>query len=214
MGKRLVSLLTALALAVSAFASLTVAPAGAQQEWPAQSIFFPWIPNGEEYGSMGPWHGSLTIQNIEPFGITVDIRKADGTLITTATFQAYASKSWSAAQLFGDKAGGGVYAVARTINAPLNLTVRRGNTANGSDDVNVGSCVVASVSVRQGAITFREGEDYTWFQTSSILTIDWAPTGPLADEPAAGTEYTVVSPARTRFARASVAWSRRPARRR
>jgi hypothetical protein len=191
MGKRLVSLLTALALAVSAFASLTVAPAGAQQEWPAQSIFFPWIPNGEEYGSMGPWHGSLTIQNIEPFGITVDIRKADGTLITTATFQAYASKSWSAAQLFGDKAGGGVYAVARTINAPLNLTVRRGNTANGSDDVNVGSCVVASVSVRQGAITFLEGEDYTWFQTGSILTIDWAPTGPLADEPAAGTEYTV-----------------------
>jgi hypothetical protein len=56
MGKRLVSLLTALALAVSAFASLTVAPAGAVVEDLGNEIYFPFLPNGEEYGNMGPWY--------------------------------------------------------------------------------------------------------------------------------------------------------------
>ncbi|MCS7294392.1 MAG: DUF4815 domain-containing protein, partial [Dehalococcoidia bacterium] len=191
MGKRLISLLTALALAVSAFAGLTVAPAGAAQEVPQQAIFFPWIPNGEEYGEMGPWYGSMTIQNIEGFPITVDIYKADGTLITTSPFQPLASKTWSSAQLFGDKPGGGVYAVARSIRGPFTVTVTRGGTPNGSDDIPVGACDVATVQVTQGGTTFRAGEDYTWVQTGTILTIDWGLAGALADEPDAASQYSV-----------------------
>ncbi|MCX2726831.1 hypothetical protein OO015_04895 [Thermomicrobium sp. 4228-Ro] len=47
------------------------------------------------------------------------------------------------------------------------------------------------MTVTQGATTFQSLEDYFWFQTGSILTISWAPAGPLADEPGPASTYTV-----------------------
>ncbi len=75
MGKRLVHLLLAVAMAVSAVAGLTVAPAGAQTgpEWPDTSIFFPYVPNGEELAGTGPWFGTVTVQNVEGDPIVVEV---------------------------------------------------------------------------------------------------------------------------------------------
>ncbi len=186
MGKRLVSLLTALALAVSAFASLAVAPAGAAVEQPASGIYFPWVPNGEEYGNMGPWYGSITVMNIGGATINLVIQRANGTTITTASLQPWASKSWSSTDLFQDMAGGGVIVQVQ----PLTLTATRGTTPDTSDTVSLGTsnCQVTSVSVTQGATTFSSPADYTWSQSGSSVVINWAPGG---NEPAPGSTYTV-----------------------
>ena len=130
MGKRLVSLLTALALAVSAFASLTVAPAGAVVEDPDSAIVFPFVPNGEEYGNMGPWYGSITVQNPNDDTIRVEIWKAadffapEGddkpTWLVATTLQPYASKTWSATQLFEDEPGGGLIVLGCELTSTSN----------------------------------------------------------------------------------------------
>jgi hypothetical protein len=137
MGKRLVSLLTALALAVSAFASLTVAPAGAVVEDLGNEIYFPFLPNGEEYGNMGPWYSTFTVQNPNNFPITVSVRKADGTTVTTAELQPFASKTWPSSAVFGDGNGGGVYIVgpSQQTRAPRQYTVVRGTGEDGIDRI-------------------------------------------------------------------------------
>lgn len=180
MGKRLVHLLLAVAMAVSAFAGLTIAPAGAAQEVPSGTIYFPWVPNGEEYAGMGPWYSSVTIQNFTEFPVRANIYKADGTKLTSVTFEPWASKSWSSADLFGNGSGAGVFVDA----AVGPLTVTRGDTA--VDSVSVGRCVVQSVSISQGATVFVQGADYIWSQTGSRLDITW-----IGSAPAAGTDYTV-----------------------
>ncbi|GBD19732.1 hypothetical protein HRbin28_00166 [bacterium HR28] len=180
MGKRLVHLLLAVAMAVSAFAGLTIAPAGAAQEVPSGTIYFPWVPNGEEYAGMGPWYSSVTIQNFTEFPVRANIYKADGTKLTSVTFEPWASKSWSSADLFGNGSGAGVFVDA----AVGPLTVTRGDTD--IDSVSVGRCVVQSVSISQGATVFVQGVDYIWSQTGSRLDITW-----IGSAPAAGTDYTV-----------------------
>jgi hypothetical protein len=206
MGKRLVSLLTALALAVSAFASLTVAPAGAVVEEITGWIYFPFVPNGEEYGNMGPWYGTVTVQNPNDAFIEVELRKADGTSITTATLEPFAAKTWNSSALFGDGNGGGV--VVRP--GSVTRTVVRGASPNTVDRIN-NPCVgaVLSIRVRQGNTVFNEWNgsetsptgDYTWAVVGNQIVIDWGvaddpTTGTPADflgdtEPAPGTEYTV-----------------------
>ncbi|MCX2728611.1 hypothetical protein OO015_14060, partial [Thermomicrobium sp. 4228-Ro] len=74
-------------------------------------IYFPFLPNGEEYGNMGPWYSTFTVQNPNNFTITIAVRKADGTTVTTAELQPFASKTWPASAVFGDGNGGGVYVV-------------------------------------------------------------------------------------------------------
>jgi hypothetical protein len=207
MGKRLVSLLTALALAVSAFASLTVAPAGAVVEEITNRIYFPFVPNGEEYGNMGPWYGTVTVQNPNDAFIEVALRKADGTTITTATLEPFAAKTWNSSALFGDGNGGGVV-VAMRPGSPVTFLVVRGRDPDTVDRIN-NPCVGAVLSIRvtQADTVFNEWNgnetsptgDYTWSVVGSQIVIDWGvaddPTTPadfLGDtEPAAGTEYTV-----------------------
>ena len=177
MGKRLVSLLTALALAVSAFASLAVAPAGAQTgpEYPDTTIYFPFVPNGEELAGVGPWYGTITIQNVEDEPIIVDIFRSDGTVaIGGIQLNEHGSRTFSSASLFASAVG--------------TFTAIRGAVANGTDTISVGTCQASSVSVRQGATVFSQGTDYTWTQTGSTITINWGPAG---SEPLAGTSYTV-----------------------
>jgi len=177
MGKRLVSLLTALALAVSAFASLAVAPAGAQTgpEYPDTTIYFPFVPNGEELAGVGPWYGTITIQNVEDEPIIVDIFRSNGGLaIGGIQLNEHGSRTFSSASLLASAVG--------------SFTAIRGAVANGTDAISVGACQASSVSVTQGATVFRQGTDYTWTQTGSTITINWGPAG---SEPLAGTGYTV-----------------------
>jgi len=136
MGKRLVSLLTALALAVSAFASLTVAPAGAVVEDLGNEIYFPFLPNGEEYGNMGPWYSTFTIQNPTPARVRLKVYKANGDEVTTVNIQPFASKTWSASAVFGSNPGGGIYVGAQ---ASLTLTATRAGTPDTTDVLDIPS---------------------------------------------------------------------------
>jgi len=210
MGKRLVSLLTALALAVSAFASLTVAPAGAVVEEITNRIYFPFVPNGEEYGNMGPWYGTMTVQNPNNAFIEVELRRADGTTITTATLQPFAAKTWNSSALFGDGNGGGVV-VAMRPGSPVTFRVVRGQQPNTIDRIdNPCRGTVQSIRVTQGDTVFNAWNgsettptgDYTFAVVGTQIVIDWGvaddPTLPPPGddftgdtEPAPGTEYTV-----------------------
>jgi hypothetical protein len=192
MGKRLVSLLTALALAVSAFASLTVAPAGAVVEETSNQIFFPFVPNGDEYGEMGPWYGTVTIQNPNSVTVTIQLRRANGDLITTADLRPFASKTWNSAQLFGDGRGGGVRVLGPGPEPEPEGPYRvfRGTAENTFDQI-PNPCTVTTgltISVRQGDTLFNSPADYTTTITASQITINWSPAGA---EPQEGTEYQV-----------------------
>jgi hypothetical protein len=214
MGKRLVSLLTALALAVSAFASLTVAPAGAVVEDLGNEIYFPFLPNGEEYGNMGPWYSTFTVQNPNNFVITVSVRKADGSTVTTAELQPFASKTWPSSAVFGDGNGGGVYIVGPS-QQDLGANQRRYTVVRGSDETGnrprrdripnpctgAGNAVTA-VAVRQGDNVFvldfpaadvgngvvnNAAADYDYEVVGDRIDIVWGNNA----VPAPGTSYTV-----------------------
>jgi hypothetical protein len=185
MGKRLVSLLTALALAVSAFASLTVAPAGAVVEDLGGRIYFPFLPNGEEYGNMGPWYSTFTIQNPNAARVRLKVYKANGDEVTTVNIEPFASKTWSASAVFGSNPGGGIYVGAQ---ASLTLTATRAGTPNTTDVLDIPRwCDVVEVEkVYQGATVYRRGPDYT--VPAANNAINWSPGG---SEPDGGTEYSV-----------------------
>ncbi|MCS7294185.1 MAG: DUF4815 domain-containing protein, partial [Dehalococcoidia bacterium] len=196
MGKRLLSLLTALALAVSAFAGLTVAPAGAVVEELGTRIYFPSLPNGDEYGEMGPWYSAFTVQNPNNFTINVTVFKADGTQVTVAELQPFASKTWPASAVFGDGAGGGVYVVGPTAEQlgprTVRYTVVRGTTEGGIDRIPnpCGTAGVQSVQVTQQDTQFLAETDYEYDDTDDpgLININWSPNGAEPDE---GTTYTV-----------------------
>lgn len=183
MGKRLVSLLTALALAVSAFASLTVAPAGAVVEDLGGQIYFPFLPNGEEYGNMGPWYSTFTIQNPTTARVRLKVYKANGDEVTTVTIEPFASKTWSASAVFGSNPGGGIYVGAQ---ASLTLTATRADAPDGTDVLDIPTwCREPDIDkVYQGATVYQKPADYL----ISGNAINWSPGG---SEPAAGTEYSV-----------------------
>jgi hypothetical protein len=220
MGKRLVSLLTALALAVSAFASLTVAPAGAVVEEITNRIYFPFVPNGEEYGNMGPWYGTVTVQNPNGVDITIQLRKANGDVITTATLEPFAAKTWNSSALFGDGNGGGVVVLGPSAQVTpaggIRLTVFRGEAPDTVDKIpnpcSGGFDAVRSVTIRQGDTVFTEypnddSGDYTllddptepgeyiwiawWQDEDGDGEFDDDEESPGPAEPADGTSYTV-----------------------
>jgi hypothetical protein len=188
MGKRLVSLLTALALAVSAFASLTVAPAGAVVENLGVEIYFPFLPNGEEYGNMGPWYSTFTIQNPTNAPVRLQVYRANGDVVTTVNIEPFASKTWPSSAVFGSNPGGGIYVGAE---ASLTLRIRKG-VANGQDVLNIPNWCRATINrVYQGATVYVQGAgaDYTVGTTFVPNdTINWNPRG---NEPPTNTEYSV-----------------------
>jgi hypothetical protein len=67
--KRSLRIILAMGLILSAFAGV-MGTASADQE-PSDGIFFPWIPNGEMLDGTGPWHGTVTIQNLESAAINL-----------------------------------------------------------------------------------------------------------------------------------------------
>lgn len=189
MGKRLVHLLLAVAMAVSAFAGLTIAPAGAVVEDITNKIYFPFVPNGEEYGNMGPWYGTVTVQNPNGVDITIQLRKANGDVITTATLEPFAAKTWNSSDLFGDGNGGGVVVYGPSAEivpaGGVLYTVWRGEFANQVDKIPnpCGSFAdVTSVTIRQGGTVFTEypndpNGDYTLqddpANPGTIIWIEW-----------------------------------------
>mgnify|MGYP001347355106 CR=1 FL=1 len=188
MGKRLVSLLTALALAVSAFASLAVAPAGAVVENPQPVLYVPFLPNGEDMAGTGPWYGTITVQNLSGQTVTAQLKDAtQTTTLGTLILNPYASATVSSGTLFGTGPGGGVVI---TTPSSFSLSVTHGvadRTDTISNPCGVASATVASVS--QGATVFTSPADYSATVSATTIQIDWSADG---NEPASGSTYTVV----------------------
>ena len=203
MGKRLVSLLTALALAVSAFASLTVAPAGAVVEDLGNEIYFPFLPNGEEYGDMGPWYSTFTIQNPTNAQVRLQVYRANGDVVTTVNIEPFASKTWPSSAVFGDGNGGGLFVVGPA-QQDLGANQRRYTVVRGAGNIDripnpCGSGTApTAVEIRQGDNVFRGtigGSGLPDYQVivgpppnDDLLFIGWTAGGA---RPAEGTSYTV-----------------------
>ena len=70
--------------------------------WGPNAIFYPWVANGENFG-LGDSQTSISVQNLDDRDGQIWIFRGDGnntwTLATTAYLSAYASKTFSAAQL-------------------------------------------------------------------------------------------------------------------
>jgi hypothetical protein len=117
--QRLGASVIALALVASAFA-VALTPAGADTpsysgtEW----VFFPWVPNGETLDGTGPWHATVTIQNLEDETINVNTHSvAGGSGSFSTTISARASKTLPASQL-GVGSPGGPLAISAEFRTP------------------------------------------------------------------------------------------------
>src|SRR5690606_24554582 len=83
-------------------------------------IFFPWVPHNDTLGGVEGVTGSITVQNLEPFAVDVEVYDAAGNELTSITLNPRASQTWTAAQLGlpaydpeeGKPGGGGVVVAA------------------------------------------------------------------------------------------------------
>jgi hypothetical protein len=84
-------------------------------------IFFPWVPNGNMLGTSGPFHGSVTIQNLENQAVTVYYQTTDnGVFVNLLAWKsfvlpAFGSRSLNAEELGVPAGGSGVMVTARTV---------------------------------------------------------------------------------------------------
>lgn len=203
--KRLVRLLLSSLLAGTWLASL-VLPAGAS--WSAltpqaslwdtgEELVVPSLPNNENYLGTGPWHGVLALANASAFPVTVDVKKADGTLLTSLSLPGNGLTAIAAGTLFGSGAGSGLVLSAReqggcAPQAVQEFTVTRGGTPNSADTIALpipAGINVTDVVVSQATTPYSWPTDYTWTQVGTTLNISWAPSP--APEPTGGSAYTV-----------------------
>jgi hypothetical protein len=73
--RRVLSMLLALGLVASLFSSvLFTASADNIEDMDldlTETIFYPFVPNGEMLDGTGPWYGGITVQNLEPKGVRI-----------------------------------------------------------------------------------------------------------------------------------------------
>ena len=130
MKRRAVTLLVSMALAAGVFVG-AMALGGAQgpngPESPdSDRIYFPWVPNGStiedprnDFGTTGPYHGSVTVQNLEDERIDVFYTATDGyDAVNLQTWHAtklgaYETVTLSASTIGLDSPGGGAAVAGR-----------------------------------------------------------------------------------------------------
>jgi hypothetical protein len=74
--QRFVSLGIVLGLSIAILLSAFPSNVQAQDEGPIyfDAIYFPWVPNAADFDGTGPWHGSITIQNLDVEGNNLGVR--------------------------------------------------------------------------------------------------------------------------------------------
>jgi hypothetical protein len=97
MRSRILHLFLALGLAMSIFAGIAV-PGSANEPFP-QAMYFPWVPNGSMLGTMGPFYGAVTVQNLEGVAVTLYFRSWTSATPTPRPLIPYASYTLSADEL-------------------------------------------------------------------------------------------------------------------
>lgn len=202
--KRPVRLLLSSLLAGTWLASL-VLPAGAS--WSAltpqaslwdtgEELVVPSLPNNENYLGTGPWHGVLALANASAFPVTVEVKKADGTLLTSLSLPGNGSTAIAAGTVFGSGADSGLVLSAReqggcAPQAVQEFTVTRGSPAGTTDAVSLpipSGISVTNVIVSRATTLYSSPTDYQWTQVGTTLNVDWSPAGA---EPSGNSVYSV-----------------------
>ncbi len=196
--------LLAVLLSLGLFAAL-VAPAAAAWTAPvptvslwdaSEQLVIPYLPNNETIVGTGPWHGVVALANASSFPVTVDVKKADGTALTSINLPGNGSTTLAAATLFGSSSGGGLLLVGRETGgcapqAVQEFVVTRGTTPNTADTVSLpipAGITVTHVLVSQGTTAYASPADFISSQVGTILNVNWSPAGA---EPAGGSTYSV-----------------------
>ncbi|ACZ39395.1 hypothetical protein [Sphaerobacter thermophilus] len=196
MRKKFLHLAMALGLITGLFVG-AIAPAAAAPEEPGEgAIYFPWVPNNDSLAGIDGITGSVTVQNLEPFSVHVDVYDAAGNELTSITLNPRASQTWTAAQLGIDEPGSGVIAVAHWFDfaeicdvvgeGPVTLGTR-GKPADTTDEFAVPDGYGEDWNKIQ-VVGYVEGRDYNWWVANGILYIDWSLDG---TEPAYNTPIKV-----------------------
>ncbi|MCS7256962.1 MAG: hypothetical protein RMJ05_11265 [Thermomicrobium sp.] len=143
---------------------------------------FPWVPNGEQYGGMGPWYSALTLHNYSASPVYVEMYAA-GTAepLAAARLEPTAMMSWASQQLFGDNPGRGV-----TVGAWKVAQTRVQRSAGASDMPSDIPCNDPGIiEVKSEQQVFSRDRDY---RITSDSRIEWLPGG---QRPAPETWYSV-----------------------
>lgn len=128
MKRRIVSVLVAMALATGVLFGSLVSGSAIDGEVASVSesnvLAFPWVPNGstlsdsrDDFGDTGPYHGSVTVQNLEDQRIDIYYTETDGydndnlSSWSATKLDAHATITLSADQLGIDAPGGGAIVV-------------------------------------------------------------------------------------------------------
>ena len=155
-------------------------------------VLLPFVPNGETYGGVGPWYGTLMVQNVEPAPVTLRLwRPADPRPLVEETLAPHATRIWSAPELLGSGTGTAIRVEAAWADeqealaaggcawSPLGevIEVTRGT---GQQDIVHSKGIAAGVSV-DGVIFGGQppvyGQDYTWRREGHTIAITWLPGG-------------------------------------
>jgi hypothetical protein len=119
---RLFRLFLALGLSLSLFAGTMATGSAVNGPAGPTSIYFPWVPNNTPLGSLGPFYGTVTIQNLESEEVTVYYKATDdGELDDLNEFDdlvldGRASVTLSAEDLGVPAGGSGVIVRAETVD--------------------------------------------------------------------------------------------------
>ncbi|HET7035740.1 MAG TPA: Ig-like domain-containing protein [Thermomicrobiaceae bacterium] len=103
MRSRFLNLSATMGLVVSLFVALLGTPAvasAATAELPSSNVYFPFVPNGYSMNGLGPFTGSVTIQNLENARVTVTLtNNKAGKGVQTFDLNPHASATFGAGEL-------------------------------------------------------------------------------------------------------------------
>jgi outer membrane protein assembly factor BamB len=137
-------MLLTMGLVMGAFAG-TIGTAGANDLEASEGVFLPWVPNGEMLDSMGPFYGTVTVQNLSSVA-AIDLYFYAGVGSSSdayedpevvANVQPNASVTLSAEQIGVDSPGGSVHVFGYTVeggfDAPIAGSVKNVSPIASSD---------------------------------------------------------------------------------
>ncbi|WP_038040224.1 Ig-like domain-containing protein [Thermorudis peleae] len=188
---------------IAATPALSPAPQWPFAAQPQSVVFFPWLPNGQRIGTLGPWHSVAILQNIEEYPITIDLwQPGDYTHpIKTLTLPSHGIETIAPEALFTstDEGAHALVATARpalpsTSNPPSDticnktfatrtFVVHKGGQ-NTADTIKLDPSITPKVIIiRYGAYESFAGigqlsNDHEWraLRTTTGLSIDWRAT--------------------------------------
>lgn len=97
MRRTLIHVLLGLSLIAGLITALTVNTTAAPEDPGYGRIYFPWVPEDDTFSGIDGVHGSITVQNLEVFPITINVMDAAEDSLTSLRLNPRASQTLTAA---------------------------------------------------------------------------------------------------------------------